>query len=177
MGIAMDKNYSDDHNSLFKLLGIRNPKLEKEITWEDGTIDFWEKNNIAVGFFENGTFISSDTEIMADEELLRVASKDKRILAFYCYETTDTYCFEYFQNGQHIRRKWFSDSDDNIDQSENFGTLLAPEKIDDDHLETIFNLIGSILGKPFYDIDLEEKMYHYKVVYGQSLDKAEATPD
>ena len=67
MGIAMDKNYSDDHNSLFKLLGIRNPKLEKEITWEDGTIDFWEKNNIAVGFFENGTFISSDTEIMADE--------------------------------------------------------------------------------------------------------------
>lgn len=177
MGIAIDKNYSNNHNELFDLLGIKNPKLEREITWEDGTIDFWEDNNIAIGFFEKGTFISSDTQLIADDELLRTASKNKSILAFYGYDTTSTYCFDFFQKGQHIRKKWFSHSDDNIDQSENFGDLLEPEKIDDDHLETIFNLIGDILGKRFYNIGEEEKMYHYLVEYGQLPVQTDAPSD
>jgi len=36
-GIAINKNYSDNHQKLFDTLGIKNPKLKKQMDFEDGT--------------------------------------------------------------------------------------------------------------------------------------------
>jgi hypothetical protein len=168
-GIAINKNYSDNHQKLFDTLGIKNPKLKKQMDFEDGTSEFLEDGNIIVGFFGNGTFISSDTTLMTNDDVLTIASLNKRICAFYVYETTSTYCFDYFENGKYIRRKWYSDTDESMVPENNFGDELDIEKTDTDPMEIVLNLIGDIIQKRFYDIDEQDVMFHYEVEYGQPI--------
>ena len=168
-GIAINKNYSDNLQKLFDILGIENPKLKKQIDFEDGTSDFLEDGNITVGFFGNGTFISSDFTLMTNDKVLTTASINKKICAFYIYETTGTYCFDYFENGKYLRKKWYSDSDEGIETVDNFGNELEVEKTETDPMEIVLNLIGEIIQKRFDDIDEQEKMFQYEIEYGQPI--------
>ncbi len=165
-GIAINKNYSDNHQKLFDILGINNFQLKKQTDFEAGTSDFCEDGKITIGFFGSGTFISSDFKLMTNDTLLTAASIDKKICAFYIYETTGTYCFDYFENGKYLRKKWYSDSDEGIETADNFGDELDVEKTETDPMEIALNLIGEIIQKRFYDIDEQEQMFHYKIEYG-----------
>jgi hypothetical protein len=168
-GIAINKNYSDNHQKLFDILGIKNPKLKQQIDFENGTSDFCEDGNITIGFFGNGTFISSDVTLMTNDNVLTTASIDKKICAFYIYETTGTYCFDYFENGKYLRKKWYSDTDEGIETADNFGKELEVEKTETDPMEIALNLIGEIIQKRFYDIDEQEQMFQYEIEYGQPI--------
>jgi hypothetical protein len=130
---------------MFEILSSQNE------TWH-----FYEEDEVAIGFFGTGTFISAGTTLVTNSPLLKKASEACAILAFYIYDTTGTYCFDYFEAGKWVRSKWFSDSDANIDGSDNFGKPLPGERGEADEQTIIFNLISQMLGIRIWDIDREE---------------------
>jgi len=160
-GIVLDKNFEKDLVGLFTLLELNDFDLDKETTFEEETSEMLENENLAVGFFGNGTYLSTGVDLMTNDNLLKIASNDISILAFYVNDTTSTYCFDFYSKGQYLRRKWVSYSDKNIDTSENFGELLLAEKEEGDDLEIIFRLISSLLDKGFYEIEESEQMFRF----------------
>ena len=160
-GIVIDKNFENDLVELFNLLELDDFDLEKETTFEDETSEMLENDNLAVGFFGNGTYLSTGVDLMTNDKLLKNASTNLTILAFYVNDTTSTYCFDFYSKGEYLRRKWISYSDENIDSSENFGELLSAEKEEEDDLDIIFKLISSLLDKGFYEIEEGEQMFRF----------------
>jgi len=160
-GIVIGKNFEKDLVGLFDLLQLDDFDLEKETTFEDETSEMLENDNLAVGFFGNGTYLSTGVDLMTNDKLLKSASTDISILAFYVNDTTSTYCFDFYSKGEYLRRKWVSYSDKNIDSSENFGELLSAEKEGEDDLNIIFKLISSLLDKGFYEIEENEQMFRF----------------
>lgn len=163
-GLAIDKDFSQNPERLLALLNINNFILVRESTFEEETADYYENEAIGVTFFEKGSFLSAGFNLITDSDLLTKASLNQRIIAFYINDTTSTYCFDFYSDGKYIRSKWFSSSDPGIDTSTNFGELLEEEKQETDELEIIFNLIGAIIGKRFYDIEEEASMLGYKIL-------------
>ena len=96
MGLAINKNSTRNLDEIFKNLGIIEPRLKREIDFETAYTKFWEKDNIAIGFFDFGTLLFCDINLITDDNLLINASVNKKILAYYVYEITGTYCFDLF---------------------------------------------------------------------------------
>ncbi len=174
-GIIINKNFENNIVELFSLLQLQDFDLEKESSFKEETSQFKDDNKLSIGFFGNGTYLSTDVHLLTNDNLLKAASSGLTILAFYIYDTTSTYCFDWFSNGQYLRRKWISHSDKNIDSSENFGDLLLIEKQEDDDLDIIIGLISSLLGKSFYDIDEDEQMFCFSK-QTSSMSKTKAKP-
>ena len=107
MGLAINKNYSRNLDEIFKNLGIIEPRLKREIDFETAYTKFWEKDNIAIGFFDFGTLLFCDINLITDDNLLINASVNKKILAYYVYEITGTYCFDLFALVQYLNSKIF----------------------------------------------------------------------
>jgi len=170
-GIVIDKNFENDLVELFTLLELTDFDLERETTFEEEITQMLEDENVAIGFFGKGTYLSTGVTLVTNDELLKNASKDVSILAFYVNETTSTYCFEFYSDGNYLRRKWVSYSDKNIDSSENFGDLLPSEKEEEDDLEIIFKLITSLLGKNFYEIEEDEQMFRFTKINATEIVK------
>jgi hypothetical protein len=145
--------------------------LEKETTFEAETLEMLEDLYLSIGFFGSGTYLSTGVELLTNGELLKEASTNFSILAFYINDTTSTYCFDFFSKGEYLRRKWISYSDTNIDSSENFGELLSTEKEENDDLEIIFKLISSLLKKPFYDIGEDDQMFRFTKFKADKISK------
>jgi hypothetical protein len=158
-GIVINKNFENDIAELFNLLQLEDFELEKESSFEEETSHFKDDNKLSIGFFGSGTYLSTDIHLFTNDKILKEASSDLTILAFYIYDTTSTYCFEWFSKGEYLRKKWISYSDKNIDSSENFGDLLPIEKQEEDDVDIIIGLISSLLEKDFYDIDEAEQMF------------------
>jgi hypothetical protein len=161
-GIAIDKNFEKDLAELFGLLNISDFSFEKNSTFDEETFDILDDDNISIGFFGKGTFISTGIELMTNDELLKSASKNQRIASFYVSDTTSTYCFDYYFKGEYLRKKWISHSDKNIDSSDNFGEPLPCEKDADDDLDNVLNVISFMLGKNFYEIEESAPMSRFE---------------
>ena len=160
-GIVINKNFESDITELFSLLSLEDYDLQKETTFEVETSQIMENDNLSIGFFGNGTYLSTDVHLLTNDNLLKSASSNLTIIAFYINDTTSTYCFDWFTNGEYLRRKWISYSDKNIDSSENFGEILPAEKKESDYLDIIFDLISLLLDKSFYEIDEGEQMFRF----------------
>src|SRR4051812_13081284 len=126
-GIVIDKNFENDISDLFSLLHLEDYNLERETTFEDETSEMLDYSNLSVGFFGKGTYLSTDVHLLTNDSVLKSASSNLTIIAFYINDTTSTFCFDWFSNGEYLRRKWISYSDKNIDSSENFGDMLPAE--------------------------------------------------
>jgi hypothetical protein len=170
-GIVIDKNFENDLVELFNLLELEDFDLEKETTFESETSEMLQNDNLAIGFFGNGTYISTGVDLMTNDKLLKSASTNLTIIAFYVNDTTSTYCFDFYSKGQYLRKKWVSYADKNIDSSENFGEFLSAEKKEEDDLEIIFKLISSLLDKDFYEIEEGEQMFRFIRVKSDSNSK------
>ena len=160
-GIVINKNFENNITELFSLLGLEDFDLENESTFEEETSEMLDVDNLSVGFFGNGTYLSTDVNLMTNDSLLKSASSNLTIIAFYINDTTSTYCFDWFLNGEYLRRKWISYSDKNIDSSENFGEMLTAEKNENDDMNIIIDLVSSLLDKNFYDINEGEQMFRF----------------
>jgi hypothetical protein len=154
-GLAINENFKGNQSEVFRILNIGDYKFAGESRFHDAW-RFFEDNEVGIGFFDKGTFVSAGTTLTTNIKLLKEASKARAILAFYMYDTTGTYCFDYYEAGKWVRSKWFSDSDANIDGSDNFGELLAGERDEGDEQTVIFNLISQMLGMSIWDIDRKE---------------------
>lgn len=161
-GIVIDKNFEKDLPELFELLNINDFAFEKDSTFDEESFDILEDENLSIGFFGKGTFLSTGITLMTSDELLKAASKNHRIASFYVNDTTSTYCFDYFYKGEYLRKKWISHSDKNIDSSSNFGEQLPCEKDTDDDLDNALNVISFVLDKNFYEIDEDAPMIRFE---------------
>lgn len=172
-GIIIDKNFENDLAGLFSLLELEDFDLERESTFEAETLEMLENENLSVGFFGKGTYLSTGVNLMTNDKLLKNASLNLTILAFYINDTTSTYCFDFYSKGEYLRKKWLSYSDKNIDSTENFGEFLSVEKSEDDDTEIIFKLASSLLGKDFYEIEENEQMFRFakNIVDTKSISK------
>ena len=101
---------------------------------------------------------------MTNDVLLSKISLYGKIISFYVDDTTDTYCFDFYENGKYLRKKWISVSDKGIDSSDNFGGLLVEEKDENDHFEIIIKIISSVIGIRFYEIAENKPMFRYKLL-------------
>jgi hypothetical protein len=162
-GIAINKDFSKDLTSLLKILAIENFVLDDKSTFDEENLEILEDNFFSVAFFEKGTFLSTGITLMTNDTVLAKASLNHKIVAFYINENSSTYCFDFFENGSYIRKKWISLADKNIDSSDNFGELLEQEKAEKDNLEIIFEIISSVIGKEFYEIEEDYPMFRYKI--------------
>ncbi len=160
-GVVIDKNFENDLAELFALLELEDFDLEKESTFENETLEMLENENLSVGFFGKGTYLSTGVNLMTNDKLLKSASSNLTILAFYINDTTSTYCFDFYSKGEYLRRKWISYSGKNIDSTENFGEFLSIEKSEANDTEIIFKLISSLLDKDFYEIEEDEQMFRF----------------
>lgn len=91
-GIAIDENFARDFRELFELLNIENFKFEKNSSFEEETFEILENDRVSFGFFGQGTLLSTGIDLMTNDELLKKASINHRIIAFYVNDTTSTYC-------------------------------------------------------------------------------------
>jgi len=162
-GIAVDKNFSGKFPILFKRLNIGNYKALGEIGFDDLTRHISEDDRIAVGFFGKGTLLMTGIQLMTNDALLSAFSTKQSVVAFYIDEVTSTYCFDFYRDGQYLRKKWISLTDKNIDSSDNFGPFLEIEKSESDNLEVIYKLIGSLLNIDFYEIEEDASMFIFEI--------------
>jgi hypothetical protein len=160
-GIAMSESYENRFADLSTLLDLDDFTFDQASQFEEQRLGFVEDDEFVIGFFGTGTLLFCGTTLMTNDALLQRASVTGKVLAFYVYDTTSTYCFDYFENGRKLITKWVSYCDKNIDSSANFGVIPPTCKVEDDG-ETIFNMIGYVLGKHFYKIGEEEPVSCYK---------------
>ena len=163
-GLAVEKNFSYDIGSLLGHLNIRNNKALGESTFDEINLKISDDDRIAVGFFGNGTLLMTGIEFMTNDKLLTVFSADQSIVAFYINDITSTYCFDFYRNGECVRKKWISLSDEGIDSTDNFGLILEVEKLEGDDQGVIFKLISSLLGVDFFEIEEDAHMLVFEIV-------------
>ena len=106
--------------------------------------EYFERRNYAIAHCTNGTIIFHD-DTATDDELLEILSVvfTCPILSVYINSMTDTFCFDYFQDGKRIRTSWFSDVQPEINQEK--GTPFEWEN-EKNRTENIFK---GILSRPF----------------------------
>ena len=134
-GIAINKNYENDFESLQNQLGWNLEKVA-EIDFETASANWTDDKICNVHFTKTGTLIFIGMENCEQSFNL----KNDHVLTFALSETSMVF---------------------NINYSEK-GVALAIEKDSEDTSEIIWNQIEVLLGKRFFDIELEEKATQYR---------------
>lgn len=151
-GIAINRNYKNDFESLQHQLGW-NLEKNSEIDFETASSNWTEAGICNLHFTENGTLIFIDMEMC--EESFKL--KNDNVLTFALSETSMVFNINYTENGIEKR----SIIEVNEERIQDTGNELTVEKDSEDTSEIIWNQIEVLLGKRFWDIDLEEKSFSY----------------
>lgn len=162
-GLVINKTFDKDSKKVLDFLKIKDSQKAIRISFEEASTHFWPDEKIVIGFFGKGTLIFSGIALMTDEERLTNASKTGDILSFYINDNNATYCFDYYSQGSYLRRKWVSETDEDVNKTGSMGELLSFENIDEDPQEEAFKAIEQIMGQSFYEISEEEAMFEYKI--------------
>jgi len=163
-GMVINRAFNRDSNQVLETLGIKGFQKAGTVTFDEASIHFWSDEKIGIGFYGNGTLIFCGIALMTDEERLCIASHDCNILSFYINDNNETYCFDYFSKGVHVRRKWLSKTDEDVNKTGSMGKPLVFENPDEDPQEEVFNAIEKVMGQSFYKIAEEETIHEFKIV-------------
>ena len=151
-GIAINKNYENEFESLCNQLGW-NLKKGTEIDFETASENWIDDNICNVYFTKNGTLIFIGIEKC--EESFKL--ENDNVLTFALSETSMVFKINYTEKG--IEKRSIIEAND--ERMEDSGKELAVEKESEDTSEIIWNQIEVLLGKRFFDIELEEKVIQY----------------
>ncbi|WP_165749543.1 hypothetical protein [Cellulophaga sp. Z1A5H] len=151
-GIAINKNFEADFDYLQGKLGW-NLEKHSEIDFETASSN-WKDEEICDAYFsEQGTllFISMDrcTESFSVE--------NQNVLTFALSETSMAFNIIYTENC--IEKRSIMQVEDHRMHDE--GEKLAVESTSEDPSEIIWNQMGVVLGKPFWDIAPDAKATRY----------------
>jgi hypothetical protein len=151
-GLAINKNYEKDFGQLQKELGWYLVK-EAEIDFETASSN-WTKEDICnVYFSEKGTLMFIPMEISAQSFPL----KGNNTLSFALSETAMAFNVNYCENGIEKRSIMEVEGNRMIDK----GEKLQVEEKSEDPSEIIWNQIEVVMGKRYWDIELDEKAVRY----------------
>ena len=147
-GLAINKNYEYDFEKLQRDLGWSLIK-DAEIDFETASENWTEEGICTVYFSEKGTLIFLNMDICSESYPI----KDANTLTFALSETVMAFNLNYCENG--IEKRSIIEVNDERMQDE--GEILDVEATSEDTSELIWNQIEVVLGKRFWDIELEEK--------------------
>lgn len=151
-GIVINKNYENSFDELEKELGWKLKK-QGEIDFETASSNWKEEDICDVYFSEKGTLVFLGIEKTAAS----LALKNANTLAFILSETSMTFYLNYCENG--VKKRSIIETED--ERQEDNGEKLEIEKTAEDTSEIIWGQIGTVLGKSYWDIELEEKAMRY----------------
>jgi hypothetical protein len=155
-GLAINKNYENDFDSLQKELGW-NLKKETEIDFETASSNWKEDGICDVYFSENGTLLFISMEMCTESFPL----KNDNSLTFALSETSMAFYINYCENG--IEKRSIMEVNDERMQDE--GEKLEVENNAEDTSEIIWNQLEVVIGKRFWDIEPDEKATRYLFVH------------
>ena len=147
-GLAINKNYENNFEKLQQDLGW-NLEKDAEIDFETASENWTEEGICNVYFSEKGTLIFLNMDMCSESYPI----KDANTLTFALSETVMAFNLNYCENG--IEKRSIIEVDDERMQDE--GEILDVEATSEDTSELIWNQIEVVLGKRFWDIELEEK--------------------
>ena len=147
-GLAINKNYENDFEKLQQDLGW-NLEKDAEIDFETASENWTEEGICNVYFSEKGTLIFLNMDMCSESYPI----KDANTLTFALSETVMAFNLNYCENG--IEKRSIIEVNDERMQDE--GEILDVEVNSEDTSELIWNQIEVVLGKRFWDIELEEK--------------------
>ena len=155
-GLAINKNYENDFDSLQKELGW-NLKKETEIDFETASSNWKDDGICDVYFSENGTLLFISMEMCTESFPL----KNDNSLTFALSETSMAFYINYCENG--IEKRLIMEVNDERMQDE--GEKLGVENTAEDTSEIILNQLEVVIGKRFWDIEPDEKATRYLFVH------------
>ena len=155
-GLAINKNYENDFDSLQKELGW-NLKKETEIDFETASSNWKDDGICDVYFSENGTLLFISMEMCTESFPL----KNDNSLTFALSETSMAFYINYCENG--IEKRLIMEVNDERMQDE--GEKLGVENNAEDTSEIIWNQLEVVIGKRFWDIEPDEKATRYLFVH------------
>lgn len=151
-GLAINKNYKNDFEQLQKELGW-NLEKESEIDFEAASANWTDEGICTVYFSEKGTLIFLNMDMCAD--FFKI--KNANTLTFALSETVMAFNLNYCENA--VEKRTIMEVDGV--RMEDEGEKLSIEAETEDTSELIWNQIEIVLGKSFFEIDLEEKAMRY----------------
>ncbi|UKN02732.1 hypothetical protein K6119_04285 [Paracrocinitomix mangrovi] len=154
-GLAINKNYENNFDELQKEL---NWSLEKqgEIDFETASSNWKEEGICDVYFSDNGTLLFISMDMCTDAWPLKEANS----LTFALSEISMAFNLNYCENG--VMKRSIMEVEDNRLTEE--GEKLEVEQKSQDTSEIIWNQMGAVIGKSFWDIEPEEKAVRYVFV-------------
>ncbi|WP_018344654.1 hypothetical protein [Cytophaga aurantiaca] len=154
-GIAINKNYEGQLDVLKQKF---NWKLKQE-----GTVSFetasgnWKEDGICdIYFLPNATLIFLPMEMCTDPYII----EGSNVLTFVISEMSMAFNIIYTENNKVVRN--ILEVEGNTLSNE--GTPLAVEKEAEDTSEILWKQLEVVLGKTYWDIDLEEKVSRFTFV-------------
>ena len=165
-GLAINSNYEHAFEELQKQLGWSLTK-QSEISFETASSNWKDEGICDVYFSEKGTLMFISMDMCAEAWPL----PNDNSLTFALSEVSMAFNINYCENGVEKR----SIMEVNGERMEDEGEKLSVEGQSEDTAEIIWNQIGVVIGKSFWDIDLEEKAVRY--VFGKAkVQEPMATP-
>ena len=149
-GIVINHNYDNKIEELGKKLNL-NLSFKGDISYEEAVANWKDEGVCDIYFTEQGTLMFLPFSRLADTYSI----EGQNILYFGYTETMMVFSIEYYENG--ILRRNVIESEGEI-MVEN-GEPLPEEESTSELSALIFDKIGKVLGKSFWEIDFEEKAY------------------
>ena len=151
-GLVINQNYRENFEELQNKLGWNLKKVE-EIDFEKASSNWQEEDICDVYFTEKGTLLFLNMDLCTSSyEIENVNS-----LTFALSETSMAFNLNYCENGIEVRSIMEVESE----MIDNSGEKLEVEEKSNDTSEIIFNQIEVVLGKRFWDIEPNEKVFRY----------------
>lgn len=163
-GLAINKNYENDFDSLQKKLGW-NLERQSEIDFETASSNWTDDGICDVYFSEKGTLLFISMDMCAESWALN----NDNILTFALSETSMAFNLNYCENGIEKRSIMEVNDEKMLDE----GEKLRIEEKSEDTSEIIWNQIEVVIGKRFWDIEPDEKAIRYNFIKKNKSEKSE----
>ena len=161
-GLAVNKNFKNNFNELQEKLGWYLEE-DSEITFEEASSNYKDENICDVYFSEKGTLLL----VSIDKCNRSYPIENLDSLSFALSETAMAFSLNYCKNGR-LKREIM---EVNGERFTNEGEALKVEEKSTDASVTIWNQMGVVLGKEFWDIGQDEKAMRYKFISKGEYDK------
>ena len=155
-GIVINKDLENLNVDLQKILNL-DLEYECDIDFETASENWKDENIVDVYSSKNGTLIFTNFERCFDECF---SFADAHILTFAISETSMSFYFAYSINEKLIRSLAFTDDEIVHEQ----GLRLKVEDENEDISEVIWKQIEMVLGKSYWEINIEEKAKRYRII-------------
>ncbi|MDR0227577.1 MAG: hypothetical protein LBI72_00700 [Flavobacteriaceae bacterium] len=153
-GLVINKNYQHNIGDLEQVLN-QNLVLEGEVDFESGSENWKEDDYCDVYFTDRGTLVFLSMEAAAFEFLVA----NQNAMSFVLSEMSMTFSINYTRNKFLVRQIVESEGE----LVDNKGEVFDFEEYESDKSELIYYLIEQELGIRFWDIDLDEKCFRYRL--------------